>query len=52
MQEEKDSFFLPPRTQVHRTEKGKWTMLFYRICLVLLIGLAVGSAVWGIFFAK
>jgi len=52
MQEEKESRYLPPRNQVHQSEKGKWTLWFYRVCLVLLVCLAAGSAVWGIFYAE
>lgn len=48
--DEKDSYFLPSRKQIHKMEKGKWTLLFYRILIVLLILLVIGLVVWGAFF--
>lgn len=48
--DEKDSYFLPSRKQIHKTEKGKWTLIFYRILIVLLILLVVGLVIWGVFF--
>jgi len=49
-QGDEDSFFLPPRKQIHPTEKGKWTVLFYRLLLAAIILLAIGLGVWGVFY--
>jgi uncharacterized integral membrane protein len=49
-EEDKDIYFLPSRKRVHKTEKGKWTIVFYRILLILLILLIIGLGVWGMFY--
>ncbi|TCZ81243.1 hypothetical protein E0485_02925 [Paenibacillus albiflavus] len=49
-EEEKDSHYLPARKQIHRSEKGKWAILFYRILLTLLVLLVIGLGIWGVFF--
>jgi|GEM_PF-3133848 len=46
--EGRDETYLPPRTAVHPTEKGKWTKVFYRTLLWLFISLVIGLTVWGI----
>lgn len=51
-EEDKDIYFLPSRKQVHKREKGKWTIVFYRILLILLILLVIGLGVWGVFFTE
>ncbi|WP_442601135.1 hypothetical protein [Paenibacillus sp. KN14-4R] len=45
---ENDSHFLPPRKQVHPSEKGKWTVIFYRILVGLFVLLVIGLTIWGI----
>lgn len=51
-EEDKDIYFLPSRKQVHQSEKGKWTIVFYRILLTLLVILVFGLGVWGVFFVE
>ncbi|MDT9725430.1 hypothetical protein DUZ99_10655 [Xylanibacillus composti] len=38
---------LPPRGVAHPSEKKKWNTLFYRVLLLLFIGLTAGLLYWG-----
>lgn len=46
-QAEENSNVLPPRGRVHHSEKSKWTQWYYRVLLLLFVGLTAGLLVWG-----
>jgi hypothetical protein len=48
--QEEDENYLPPRKSIHPSERGKWTMIFYRTLLMLFILLLVGLTIWGMRF--
>jgi hypothetical protein len=43
-----EEHYLPPRTAIHPSEKGKWTKVFYQTLLWLFISLVIGLTIWGI----
>ncbi|MCR8642327.1 hypothetical protein NV379_06600 [Paenibacillus sp. N1-5-1-14] len=49
---EDDSHFLPPRKQVHPSEKVKVAVIFYRILVALFVLLVIGLTIWGISLLK
>lgn len=50
LDEVKDAHFLPPRSSVHPSQKGKVAKFFYQILLFIFILLVIGLAYWGIRF--
>jgi len=50
LDEVKDSHFLPPRSSVHPSQKGKVAKIFYQILLFIFILLVIGLTYWGIQF--
>lgn len=45
---QEDDTYLPPRNDVHPSERGKWTRIFYLTLLWLFIILVVSLTAWGI----
>jgi hypothetical protein len=48
IKQEEEDHYLPPRKEVHPSENGKWTRIFYQTLLWLFILLVVGLTIWGI----
>lgn len=46
--EDDHEHYLPPRTAIHPSEKGKWTKVFYQTLFWLFLMLIVGLTIWGI----
>lgn len=44
---EEEDRALPPRGVAHPSEKRKWNTLYYRVLLLLFIGLTAGLLYWG-----
>ena len=38
---------LPPRSVIHSSEKGKWTLRYYQMLVWLFIFLLIGLFIWG-----
>lgn len=41
---------LPPRGQRHKTDRNKWTKIFYRTLAVIFIVLTLSLLAWGFLF--
>ncbi len=47
LEEAEEEQSLPPRGTAHPSEKRKWNTLYYRVLLLLFIGLTASLLYWG-----